>query len=141
MRIRSVFTHSAQAILEGALIAMLVVGLMAGTAFAGGRGGGGRGELSGVSISVPDGVFGAPVTATMSGAPTATEWFHVICIKDGKTALLSWEPFDTNGQATAWMGPTSSWTSGGASCTGQAGHYDRRSRWQTDASVPFTVSG
>ena len=35
MRIRSVLTHSAQAILEGALIATLVVGLVAGTAFAG----------------------------------------------------------------------------------------------------------
>ena len=35
MRIRSVLTHSGQAVLEGALIAMLVVGLMAGTAFAG----------------------------------------------------------------------------------------------------------
>jgi hypothetical protein len=35
MRIRSVFTHSTQAVLEGALIATMVVGLMAGTAFAG----------------------------------------------------------------------------------------------------------
>lgn len=34
MRIRSVFSHSAQAIAEGALISLLVVGLMAGTAFA-----------------------------------------------------------------------------------------------------------
>jgi hypothetical protein len=34
VRIRSVFSHSAQAIAEGALIALLVVGLMASTAFA-----------------------------------------------------------------------------------------------------------
>jgi hypothetical protein len=34
VRIRSVFSHSAQAIAEGALISLLVVGLMAGTAFA-----------------------------------------------------------------------------------------------------------
>ena len=34
MRIGSVLKHSGQAVLEGALIAMLVVGLMAGTAFA-----------------------------------------------------------------------------------------------------------
>ena len=44
MRIRSVLSHSGQAVLEGALISMLVVGLMAGTAFAGkptgGTGGG-----------------------------------------------------------------------------------------------------
>lgn len=35
MRIRSVLTHSTQAVVEGALIASLVVGLMAGTTFAG----------------------------------------------------------------------------------------------------------
>jgi hypothetical protein len=34
MRIKSIFTHSAQAIAEGALISLLVVGLIAGTAFA-----------------------------------------------------------------------------------------------------------
>jgi hypothetical protein len=34
VRIRSVLSHSAQAVAEGALISLLVVGLMAGTAFA-----------------------------------------------------------------------------------------------------------
>ena len=45
MRLRSVLTHSAQAVAEGALIALLVVGLAAGTTFAakGGGGGGGTG--------------------------------------------------------------------------------------------------
>ena len=51
MRIRSVFSHSAQAIAEGALISLLVVGLMAGTAFAAkptaGTGGGGHGKPGG----------------------------------------------------------------------------------------------
>ena len=42
MRIRSVLSHSGQAVLEGALIATLVVGLMAGTAFAARGGGGGH---------------------------------------------------------------------------------------------------
>jgi hypothetical protein len=34
VRIRSVFNHTAQVIAEGALLSLLVVGLMAGTAFA-----------------------------------------------------------------------------------------------------------
>jgi len=42
VRIRSVLSHSTQAIAEGALISLLVVGLMAGTAFAG-KGHGGTG--------------------------------------------------------------------------------------------------
>jgi hypothetical protein len=44
VRIRSVFSHSAQAVVEGALISLLVVGLMAGTAFAAKGGGGGHGK-------------------------------------------------------------------------------------------------
>src|SRR6476469_4738078 len=43
MRIRSVLKHSTMAVLEGALVASLVVGLMAGTALAGKPGGGGGG--------------------------------------------------------------------------------------------------
>jgi hypothetical protein len=138
MRIRSVLTHSGQAVLEGALVATLVVGLVAGTAFA--AHGGGHNTTSGGSISVPDGVFSGTVTATITGG-TSSEWFHVICMRNGTTALLDWEPVDTTGHATSGMGPTSSWTSGGASCTGQAGHYDSRSRWHTDASTSFTVTG
>ena len=62
MRLRSIFSHSAQAIAEGALISLLVVGLMAGTAFAakpaagsgGHKGGGGTGGGSGtISLVTP----------------------------------------------------------------------------------------
>ena len=42
MRFRSASSHALQAIAEGSLIALLVVGLMAGTALAGGKGGGGK---------------------------------------------------------------------------------------------------
>ena len=61
MRIKSIFTHSAQAIAEGALISLLVVGLIAGTAFAGkpaagtgghkGGGGGGTGGTATLVVS------------------------------------------------------------------------------------------
>jgi hypothetical protein len=46
VRIRSVFSHSTQAIAEGALISLLVVGLMAGTAFAASGGKGGAGSCT-----------------------------------------------------------------------------------------------
>jgi hypothetical protein len=63
MRIRSVLSHSTQAILEGALIATLVVGLMAGTAFAGrgsgGKPGGGGGTLPLVMVTDAN-INGAP---------------------------------------------------------------------------------
>ncbi|SRR5258705_9878808 len=52
MRIKSIFTHSAQAIAEGALISLLVVGLVAGTAFAA-RGGSGTGATLSATL-IPD---------------------------------------------------------------------------------------
>lgn len=53
MRMKSVLTHSAQALAEGSLIALLVVGLMAGSVFAakGGQGKPGGGGTTG-SLSV-----------------------------------------------------------------------------------------
>ena len=61
MRIRSVFSHSAQAIAEGALISLLVVGLMAGTAFAA-RGGGGKPGGGGTTSSATVAVNPSPVS-------------------------------------------------------------------------------
>jgi hypothetical protein len=61
--IRRITTHSLQAIAEGALIAMLVVGLMAGTAFAGKGGGkpsGGSSTGIGWSMVVDDNGNGVP---------------------------------------------------------------------------------
>jgi hypothetical protein len=58
MRIRSVLKHSAQAIAEGSLIALLVVGLMAGSVFAakGGHGGGKPGGGGGACTQNAPGV-------------------------------------------------------------------------------------
>lgn len=55
MRMKSVLTRSAQAVAEGSLIALLVVGLMAGSVFAapGGKGGGkpgGGGSTASLSV-------------------------------------------------------------------------------------------
>ena len=71
MRIRSVLTHSTQAVLEGALIATMVVGLIAGTAFAarGGGGGhhGGGGTTSSATVAVTPNTVGVGVAYTVSG--------------------------------------------------------------------------
>ena len=56
MRKGSVLTHAGEALFEGLLIALIVVGLIAGTAFAarGGGGGGGKGgrSVSGVTLAI-----------------------------------------------------------------------------------------
>ena len=72
MRIRSVITHSTQAILEGAIIASLVVGLMAGTTLAGkdsGHGKPGGGSTTGATLVVtPTTLAGSGMTFTVSGS-------------------------------------------------------------------------
>jgi len=78
VRIRSVFSHSAQAIAEGALISLLVVGLMAGTAFAAkplaGTNGhkGGAGTSSSATVSVDPNVVGVGISYTVSGCGYVT---------------------------------------------------------------------
>jgi hypothetical protein len=65
MRLRSILSHSAQAIAEGALISLLVVGLIAGTAFAakpttsGGHKGGDGTTGGGGTVAIKDGTGSA----------------------------------------------------------------------------------
>jgi hypothetical protein len=92
-----VFTHSTQAILEGALVSLLVVGLLAGTALAGkGTGGGGKGKpgstTSGGTVTVvmvtdangngaPN--YGDQITFSVSGAATSTPSVQLDCRQNG----------------------------------------------------------
>jgi hypothetical protein len=73
-RARRIFDHSWKALLEGALISLLVVGLIAGTAFAGRGGqstGGGKGHNGGGTLTATVRVSPNPVPAnsefTISG--------------------------------------------------------------------------
>jgi hypothetical protein len=101
MRMKSVLNHSAQAIVEGALVSLLVVGLLAGTAFAGkgGAGGGshggsgkpsagsGTGSVRVVMISDANGNglpnWGDQITFTVSGASTSTPSVELDCRQSG----------------------------------------------------------
>jgi hypothetical protein len=130
MRIRSVLSHSGQVVLEGALIAMLVVGLMAGTAFAGKGGGHGKpgggaatGTLAVVMVEDANG-NGAPNwndTITFKVTSTSTSpYVSVRCYQGGKLVYGADAGFYAD---YPWPGarnmPLSSpsWTGGAASCT------------------------
>ena len=96
MRIRSVLKHSTQAVLEGALIASLVVGLMAGTALAGkpgGGGGGGHGKPGGGGTATGGLTLVMVADANGNRAPNwnDTITFSVTSINDA--------PVGTEGQA------------------------------------------
>jgi hypothetical protein len=72
VRIRSVFNHSAQAVAEGVLVSLLVVGLMAGTAFAarggtGGHKGSGGTTSTSATVSVDPNIVAVGAYYTVSG--------------------------------------------------------------------------
>ena len=134
MRIRSVLTHSAQAILEGALIATLVVGLMAGTAFAARGGGGGHSKPGGGSTSgggtvavemvtdvgTPGLSRGDTVTFNVSTTATDEPFVNLQCFQNGVRVLngsagfFSWA---MNAPYYDFTLNSGMWTSGAADCT------------------------
>ena len=136
MRIRSVLSHSTQALAEGALISLLVVGLLAGSALAAKPVPGG---LSGSSFRVDDGVF-ATTTVAHKGSSSAT-WVHAKCYQGGTLVFEQWRSYLADGTTTLSLGPTPMWSSGSATCTAEEGYYARLTRWRLSGSTTFNVSG
>jgi hypothetical protein len=157
MRMRSVLTHSAQAVAEGALIALLVVGLAAGTTFAakgGGAAGGGKpgggGSTSGGTLTGPAMVhdydgngassYGDDITFNVSTSASKPQvglrcYQGANFVYDGYVAF-----FDSWLSAPYFTLSSSYWNSTlDASCTARLFTYDSRYREQLLAT-PLTFS-
>ena len=149
MRIRSRSSHALQAIAEGSLIALLIVGLMAGTALAGGKGGGGKppsgggGSLSVVMVADAN-ANGAPNhadTITFNITTSAASPFVSVNCYQG----ASWVYAASVGYFPAYpweqtfVLSASSWTGGAADCTARL--YTSRDgiRTTTLATLAFGV--
>jgi hypothetical protein len=131
MRIRSVLSHSIQALAEGALISLLVVGLIAGTAFAGkpSRGGAGTGSC----WANPNPVAVAAdyqLTATGLGANAIVN----VVITDSSN-MASW-----NLQADASGTTVVTWHSYWAGTTNVKVQKSGRHGYTTVATCSFTVN-
>jgi hypothetical protein len=116
---------------QASLVALLVVGLVAGTAFAGrggnGNGGGKPGGNTGgsgtISLAFMDGAteahFAARVTFTISTDATAYPFVHLRCyqgvalVGEGRQGFFA----DALGNPWFYLGPTPSWQGGDADCT------------------------
>jgi hypothetical protein len=131
--------HIAAAIAEAGLVACLIFGLIAGSAFAarGGKGGGSHAGTS-ASIRVPDGAFGGTTTATVSQPGL---WVYNACSKGGTVVSQQWTATDSAGKAVLFLGPTMSWSSGSATCIAQAGSWSNKGSWVNQGSTTFGVSG
>ena len=151
MRITSVSKHAGQAVLEGALISLLVVGLMAGTAFAarggGGKAGGSTGGSGTIALSLMDGAtvatYGARVTFTISTTATAYPYVHLMCSQGGTLVLESRVGFFPTALGDEWfyLGPTPAWQGGAADCTANLEKSTSRGGWSVLGSTGFSVSG
>jgi hypothetical protein len=130
VRIRSVLSHSTQAVVEGALISLLVVGLMAGTAFAGKGGGahtkpgGSTGSIA-VTMVVDNNGNGAPnwgdrITYDVSKVGVQNPFITTTCVQNGVHVLTTYAGFYPG---YLWPGAQTItlseelWTGGAASCT------------------------
>jgi hypothetical protein len=154
MRIRSVLSHSAQAVVEGALIATLVVGLVAGTAFAakgggaptsGGKhgGGGSSGSFSLILLDSTDGVahLGQRVTFDVSTS-ASTPYVGVRCYQDSTWVYDAYVGFFAGYLFDPWLTMNSGyWVAGDpASCNARLFTYDSRGRENVMATSTFAVA-
>ena len=152
MRVRSVLSHSAQALAEGALISVLVIGLIAGTALAGkptGSGGGkaaGGGNLALVMVTDANGNglpnWGDQVTFNVSTTATDRPTVRLHCYQDGNLVYTFSAGFFAAYPWTTVYGLSSqSWTGGAADCTASLIYSRSSGRIVTLATLDFAAGG
>ena len=133
--------HVGLVALEALLVAALV--WMAAMTLAGAQGDGGfagaanagRGHAN---LTVPDGVFAGTTTAHANPGGNGT-WVHATCMNSDGLALAQWVRVDADNNAILTLGPTPSWTSGGASCTAEEGYFSN-GRWRVQDKTSFSVA-
>lgn len=155
MRIKSVLKHSVQALAEGSLIALLVVGLMAGSVFAAkpaANGGGGHGKPGGGGTTGNGTITLAPMVTDVNGngtpnwadvvtfniSTTATDqpWVNLVCTQNGLVVAQGWDGYFVGSITSRNFGLYSGyWTSGAADCT----VYLTTPTWSRLASTSFHV--
>lgn len=148
MRMKTVLTHALQAIAEGSLIALLIVGLMAGSVFAGK--GGGKPSGGGASMTVQ-----VVRDANANGLPNRGDQVHfsfttsysrpvvsLQCSQGGYVVYGDSRPYywpniwDDPGNFTL---SSMSWTSGAADCRADAKATTSNGRTVTIATLNFHV--
>ena len=140
-------SHTVIALAEASLVAMLIVGLLAGTAFAGKGGGGGKpvGGGGGTIRMVPltDAVpnHGDQVTFNVSSTATTQPMVRLECRQGSDlvyTASAGFYPDYPWQWAQTFTLESTLWASGAADCTGTLYYYNGR-RYSNLSSTSFYV--
>jgi hypothetical protein len=146
-RIKGLFSHTVMALAEASLVALLVVGLVAGTAFAargGGKpGGGGGGTLTMVMVD------GADTTANHNDVITfrftTSDPYPIVSATCSQGGVVVFGDSHPMYWPNIWDDPghfqlaSLSWTGGGASCTASL-KGTNRGKVVTLATTSFTVA-
>ena len=91
------------------------------------------------TITVPDGVYGGTVTATVN--PGGNVWAYAACYQGRTLVYAQYVKVSSSNTATFTLGPTPLWQGGDADCTAEEGSWGRNGRWRAVASTTFHVDG
>ena len=152
MRIRSVLKHSARPSLEGALISLFVVGLIAGTAFAAkgnsnkATGGGGGGSLAVVMLTDANGdglpSWGDTLTFKVSTTATDRPFVQLDCFQNGSRVYAFQAGFFSGYPwSTSYSLSSQSWTGGAADCKASLIYTRSSGRVTTLTTLSFAANG
>ena len=92
-----------------------------------------------IAVAVRPAAFGQTSLVSVARPPD-DGWVHLTCSQDQQVVLSIWAPLDGHGRASVRLGPTSSWTSGGASCAAEVGWFSSNGRWRIEAVGPFSAA-
>jgi uncharacterized membrane protein YeaQ/YmgE (transglycosylase-associated protein family) len=149
VRLKSNFVHGIQAIVEGSLLAMIVVGLLAGAAFA--SGGPTKSSTSTISMVVVgtsgatgaatvQATYGGTITFDVATTATAYPFVNLKCYQNGVLVAQGWAGFFAGALGDEMFGLYSpQWTSGAADCTANL-DMKVNTKWKVLASTSFHVS-
>jgi hypothetical protein len=136
-------THGLMALAEASLIALLVVGLIAGTAVAGRSGGGGSLSWRMVTDADANAALTHGDTITFDLSTSASKpYVNVRCYQGTAFVFDGWAGYYSG----AWFDKTftlasNSWTAGAADCVARLVTYGRNGREQTQATLEIAVGG
>jgi hypothetical protein len=150
VRLKSRFVHGIQAVAEGGLLALVVVGLMAGVAFASNGAGPNKSSTSTISMVVVgtagvaqaatvQATYGGTVTFDVATTATAYPFVNLKCYQNGVLVAQGWAGFFDGALGDGMFGLYSpQWTGGAADCTANL-DMKANTRWKVLASTSFHV--
>lgn len=137
--VRHVSLVALEALLVAALVWIAAMALAGINESAGGITGAANAGKVSPNLAVPDGVFGGTTVARADPGGAGT-WVHATCLGSGQIALVQWARVDATNHATLRLGPTPSWTSGGAACSAEEGYFASNGRWRVQDRATFEVA-